>query len=456
MNNLPLKIAILTWGLLLFSCSMPSEERESEGAAIPAAMEPLPPAAFRLLPVGEGWAQNSVNAVIFRRNSLVSHGDTQYIAYYDAAGQVVLGKRQLADTTWQLRVTPYQGNVKDAHNTISIMVDGAGFLHMSWDHHGHPLRYVKSVAPGSLELTENMSMIGRDEGKVTYPEFYRLPNGNLIFLYRDGSSGNGNLVMNAYDIQTQSWRRVHDMLIDGEGEQNAYWQMCIDPLGQIHLSWVWRRTGGVETNHDIGYARSKDGGESWEKSTGEAYQMPITAARAEYALRIPENSELINTTSMCADAQGRPYIASYWTPAGTQVPQYQLVYHDGTSWQVSQISERKTPFSLSGGGTKRIPISRPKIMADATDSGTRAYMLFRDEERGSRVSVAYTSELGKAPWQVKDLTPFAVDLWEPTYDTELWQRAKELHVFIQRTGQGDGESLEAIPPQPIFVGIWKP
>ncbi|MGO8055575.1 BNR-4 repeat-containing protein, partial [Rhizobium leguminosarum] len=62
--------------------------------------------------------------------------------------------------------------------------------------------------------------------------------------------------------------------------------------------------------HDICYARSKDGGKTWEKSSGEKYQSPITAANAEYALRIPQKSELINQTSMFADAQGNPYIAN--------------------------------------------------------------------------------------------------------------------------------------------------
>ncbi|RYF34424.1 MAG: hypothetical protein EOO38_29520, partial [Cytophagaceae bacterium] len=38
----------------------------------------------KVVPVGgTGWAKSSVNAAVFRANSLVTHGDTQYIAYYD-------------------------------------------------------------------------------------------------------------------------------------------------------------------------------------------------------------------------------------------------------------------------------------------------------------------------------------------------------------------------------------
>lgn len=33
------------------------------------------------------------------------------------------------------------------------MVDGTGYLHLSWDHHVHPLRYAQSVEPGSLKLS---------------------------------------------------------------------------------------------------------------------------------------------------------------------------------------------------------------------------------------------------------------------------------------------------------------
>lgn len=129
----------------------------------------------QLIPIGLAWSGNSVNANILRHNSLVSHEDKQYVAYYDEDGYVVLAKRNLGSANWEIRRTPYQGNIKDAHNSINIMVDGDGYLHMSWDHHGDPLRYSRSQAPGSLELTPKMPMTGQKESRVTYPEFYRLP-----------------------------------------------------------------------------------------------------------------------------------------------------------------------------------------------------------------------------------------------------------------------------------------
>jgi len=408
----------------------------------------------RIVPVATGWAKNSVNATIFRTNSVTTHGEAQYIAFYSEDSHVVLAKRKLGTTNWKIHKTRYKGNTKDAHNAISIAVDGSGILHMSWDHHCDPLNYCRSVAVGSLKLTDPMPMTGQNENKVTYPEFYNLPNGDLLFLYRDGSSGNGNTMLNRYDVKTQKWSVVQHPLIDGQGLRNAYTnQIAVDKEGNWHISWCWRETGDVATNHDICYAKSLDAGKTWHKSTGEKYMLPITADNAEYICRIPQNSELINQTSMTVDSRSRPLIATYWRPQGTEVPQYHLIYYDGKKWKTAQITQRKTPFSLSGGGTKRLPISRPKIVADSRD---RLYLIFRDGERTSRVSVAICQDSKRMKWRIEDLTEDSVGLWEPSYDSVLWQRENVLRLFLQNVEQKDRDVMEETPPTMVSVLEWTP
>lgn len=402
--------------------------------------------------VANGWAKNSVNAVILRHNSLTTFRDTQFIAFYNDEQRVVLAKRKTGAGTWKFRTTPYKGDANDAHKSISIIVDGDGYLHVSWGHHGSALNYCKSVSPGSLELTEKLPMTGIKETRVTYPEFYNLPNGGLLFLYRTGQSGNGDVMMGRYDIKTKKWQLVQDAFISGEGQRNAYWQCAVDAAGTIHLSWVWRETGDVATNHDMCYARSKDGGKTWEKSTGEKYSLPITASNAEYAVKIPQKSELINTTSMAADDLGHPYIATYWRAAGTTVPQYYLVYNNGNGWLTQQVTNRKTPFTLSGGGTKRIPISRPVILVN----NKKAYVIYRDEEQQNKVTAAICNDIKKGKWRIKNISDESVGMWEPTYDTALWDQQKIIDLFLQNVEQGDGEATKDIPPSPISVLEWKP
>jgi hypothetical protein len=410
----------------------------------------------KVVKVDSGWAGNSINTTVFRKNSLVTFKDWQYIAFYNKEGFVVLGKRKWHDTKWVLRQTQYKGNVSDAHNIISIMIDGDGYLHMAWNHHNNHLHYVKSKEPGSLELTEELSMTGKQENKLSYPEFYKMPDGNLLFFYRDGGSGNGSLVLNQYNIKTKLWKQLQSNLIDGEGRRNAYWQACVDAKGVIHLSWVWRETPDVASNHDLCYAFSKDGGLSWEKSTGEVYKVPITAESAEYAFHIPQKSELINQTSMVADAEGYPYIATYWREEGSSIPQYHLVYKTNEGWKKEELSFGKTAFSLSGGGTKRIPISRPQIVTWKSKNDLAAALIFRSEERGGKVSAAINKCVGKNKWSVIDLTRTSVGSWEPTYDTELWKRKKIIHLFVQNVEQADAEGQSKLPPQMVEVLEWNP
>lgn len=406
----------------------------------------------KLVPAGKrGYSQTSVNTAIFRKNSIVTHNGIQYIAFYDENGYLTLGKRELGNTQWTFYLSQYKGNCKDAHNVISIMVDGEGFLHVAFNHHGSSLNYCRSLRPGSLILGNKEIMVGRDETEVTYPEFYRLTNGDLIFVYRSGGSGRGNLIMNRYEAKTKTWQRVQNVLIDGENERNAYWQLYVDNVNTIHLSWVWRETPDVSTNHDLCYARSRDGGATWEKSNGEKYRLPITAENAEYVWHIPQDSELINQTGMCADENGNPYIATYWRDRDSTVPQYRLVWFDGETWHMQQVFERKTPFTLKGGGTKRIPISRPQLVLDNERGKNNLYYIFRDEERGDKVSLASTRDLEKGIWETRDLTDFSVGAWEPTYDTELWREEHKLHLFVQHTDQGDGEKTGLLSPQPVYI-----
>ena len=219
---------------------------------------------------------------------------------------------------------------------------------------------------------------------------------------------------------------------------------------------MWRESPDVASNHDLCYAISKDRGATWEKTTGEKYVLPITASTAEYAIKIPQNSELINQTSMCADEDGQPFIATYWREANTTVPQYHIVYHTGRKWEPIELNFRKTAFTLSGVGSKRIPIARPQVMVKGKGRNAAVLMIFRDNERGNRVSAVTIDKINHRKWKLSDLTETSVGSWEPTYDTELWKNRKVLNLFIQKVEQVDDEGVANIVPHVVQVLEWKP
>jgi hypothetical protein len=159
---------------------------------------------------------------------------------------------------------------------------------------------------------------------------------------------------------------------------------------------------------------------------------------------------------MTSDSKDRPYIATYWRDEESEIPQYHIVYHDGTKWNVSLVGGQTLPFRLSGGGSKRLPLSRPKIMADSSGATDKAYMLFRDEGRGNKVSVAICDDLSQGKWRIEDLTSSSVGQWEPSYDVALWHREKVIHAFVQNAEQKDAEGVNAVPPEMVYVLEWKP
>ena len=404
--------------------------------------------------LGLGWARSSVNAVIFRTASLASHARTQYAAYYDDSAHVVLASRRIGSARWTVARTPYTNDVADAHNAIAIAVDGSGVLHVAWAEHNKGLHYARAARAGSLVLGPPEAMTGRREARVTYPQFYTLRGGDLLFVYRDGQSGRGDVLLDRYDVRQHRWRVVQHPLIAGEGQRNAYVNLlAIDARGGWHLSWCWRESPDVASNHDVLYAFSPDEGRSWRKSSGAAYTLPITAASAEVAWAVPQGSELINQTSAAVDRSGRPLIATYWRDAGSEVPQLRLVWHDGTHWRASRVGERTLAFRLSGGGTKRIPLSRPQVLVARSGE---ILVVYRDEERGGGISVARSIDEARERWTTTALWPTSVGQWEPTYDLDQWRRERRLSLFVQRVGQGDGESLEDVAPQRVMVLDWTP
>jgi rhamnogalacturonyl hydrolase YesR len=441
--------------VLSAACVLPLGAATQQAPALRAA------GTARLLTIaGDGYAGSSVNVVAGLQNTIVTERGVQYAAFYAADGTLVLARRAVGSDAWTTVRTELRGTVADAHNTVAIAVDGAGVLHVAWDHHGGPLNYRRGTAPGSLELGPAEKMTARREDRVTYPSFLRLPDGDLLFLYRDGASGRGDLALNRYDVETRRWATVQARLVNGEGKRSAYASAVLDRKGGLHLAWVWRDSPDVATNHDLAYARSTDGGVTWTSAAGAGLPLPFTAGNADYALRIPSGRSLMNPPSLAIDEDGRPYLASYWAPEGSGVPQYHLVHHDGTAWRTHVVTQRTTPFVLGGTGTKRAPLSRAALF---TMRGWRrpreVFLVYRDDERGGRVVVSECRDFAKpADWTVRELTADSVGAWEPSFDPLQWYRFQQVHLLVQHVAQRDGDDRTAAdaPPTPVASLVWSP
>lgn len=404
----------------------------------------LGPSANHLITAMPGYSRSSVNATIFCQ-PLVSYKANQYMAWYAPDGKLMLGGRQLGDA-WGVASTDFKGNAADPHNGISLGVDGEGRLHMAWDHHGSPLHYAQAIDPGGLQLTPIMSMDKLREERVTYPEFFPLESGDLLFMCRDGASGKGDTILKRYFLKTRKWRTIANPLIGGEDARSAYTnRIAVDSDGSWYLSWSWRDSADAATNHDVCFSWI-DKNSVWRRSDRSPLAPPYTLKKCEVAREVPTGADLANSGTTAFDSKRHPMICTYWREKGDAAPQYRLLAHDGKRWSVKQVGERKLDFHLGGKGALRLPISRPLLLVDPDD---RAIVVHRDEEHGDGI-FAWIAPPPYDKWELRKLDSRPVGDWEPTCDMTLWQKQNRLHLFHQRVEQLDNVEGK-LEPQPVSV-----
>lgn len=119
--------------------------------------------------------------------SLLTHGQRQYAAYYDAKHQMTVAVRALGRREW--RTVKLDSKVGwDSHNGITMACDGNGDLHVSGNMHCVPLICFRTETPGDITALKRLPMTGRDELRCTYPRFLRDAKSRLVFHYRDGGA----------------------------------------------------------------------------------------------------------------------------------------------------------------------------------------------------------------------------------------------------------------------------
>ena len=283
---------------------------------------------------------------------LLTDGNDQFVAFYDADRKMTVGQRKLDSREWRLFRLPEQLGW-DSHNSVTMALDSTGRIHLSGNMHCAPLVYFWTREPRDLSTFERLpGMIGRDETRATYPHFFTGPGGALVFTYRDGKSGSGNQIYNVYDVSTQTWRRLLDTpLTDGQGRMNAYFHgPLVGPDGYYHMCWVWRDTPDCATNHDLSYARSRDL-VHWEKSNGEPLALPITIETAEIVDAVPPGGGIINgNNTLGFDSQKRPILAYHKYDADGKTQVFTARLENG-KWVIRQTSRWDYRWEFSGGGS---------------------------------------------------------------------------------------------------------
>ncbi len=328
----------------------------------PNANYELPRAALTVTEthrIDDTWAGHAVRQSILTDGAQApdtrsSTGTGQYVAYFDANSQMCVAHRGLGSEDWTIaRLDNHIG--WDSHNYVTMALDPAGNLHVSGNLHVDPMIYYRTTTPGDVRSLQRVHTLvdASHEQRVTYPEFLRLPSGQLVFNFRDGSSGDGVTYYYLYDHEERTWSSLVDsQMFDGEGLRNAYvWGPVAGPDGYFHMTWVWRETPDAATNSRLSYLRSTNL-RDWETAHGSPVSLPLSYDGDEVIIDdVPTRSGMLNGLHTIGfDGDGRPVIAFHKYDADGDSQLY-VARPTSETWQIEQITQWSGQWDFSGGGS---------------------------------------------------------------------------------------------------------
>lgn len=440
-----------------------------------------------LMPNGSTYGR-AINGIAFQTDILRTFNGYQYTAWYDTVGTaqtVWLARRTITNTSvgpWELFNTgaTFSNGDESAWNAHCVIALGIapedGTLHFAWDHHGHPLRYRRSLpglcttnlaawGTGGMLLPEQNWLVtsGQTITSVTYPRFFNSPAGKLVFTYRTGSTSAGDHWLQNYLPATTSWSArwkieakegtYNGVLKNGvtgtSTSRNAYENgYDFGPDGTLHHTWTFREAADA-ANHDICYAYSPDGGVTWLNNAG----LVIADTTTNGAIRVDSpgiivkvldgRQRLINQQGQCVDNEGRVHVLALhrrvepgfeWNPgeSNNQFSTAQTAYYHYFRDPVTRVwSQRQIPPAVYGVG------SRPAIGFDAAGNVYGVFLSYPPGTdavpgyRNGQLVIASASKVSQyTDWEIVQVLPADFN-GEPRLDQPRLQANNILSVFIQ-------------------------
>lgn len=348
-------------------------------------------------------ASVQINSGVNRHMTARSPAGVDYAVWWDSRNRPIVGQWNALTRSWStFDLSLAAGNPlrspapNDEHNSLSIAIDGDGYIHIWGNQHDNNLRYARSTSANDITAWVMPGMIGTQETQVTYPEAMRLANGNLLMTHRSGVSGNGDQYLNLYTTSTKTWSRIGQIFkgtTPVSPDESCYPDQIIQGAdGTLHWFYMWRVDDTAASSHDLSYIKSLDNGVTWKTAGGTTMTLPIQPSDSGPVIVAGSATGLIASSTASVDSNNVPHVTKWTGSTGAWTLHH--YYYSGGSWHDDTI------ISHADGGT------RPA----AWSSGTSTWAIYAKAGRLTSIRVAPTvgSEI--------DLAPVAVNQWEGTTD----------------------------------------
>lgn len=344
--------------------------------------------------------------------------NTTYFVFGNERNAPAIGSYDHDTRTYTRPVVLGANTDGDAHRNPTLLLDDTGHLFVFYGAHNDPTRVLRSDRPYEAGAWRKCAAIV--DPTTSYPQPYQLLPGEVFVSYRERSSGWRSRVSRS---NVETWEDPVDIV---EFEGNAIYAMSIAETGDyphsIHLAWS-RLGGGTEeeirTKHlwarryNIYYARSGDGGRTWQRSDGSPYDLPVREADAEKLYDSGESGVWLKDIQL--DSDGRPLILFIDANPFTYVSHWKCGRLRGDGWRFSDIAVGDHMYDDGG---MVIEDGSVTVYAPTTPSQPR--------EDGGEIDV-WRSADGDAPWERCDPLTVGSDLSHNNVKV----------VFNHRTGPGD-------------------
>jgi hypothetical protein len=346
-----------------------------------------------------------------------SYDTSQFAIYAKYPGvEIAVAKRTLPDGAWTEDVSPITNSLPaDPHYFISGCADGDGYNHIGGIIHNEPMTLWRGATPGAYDLDawQALPIVSGESGiedSVSYEQFVRMPNGNLLMTFRDGGAAAGNTHIRVYDTASETWSSVASPFVLGTTLRSAYLnQPVVGRDGVIHLFWLFYEDSSTALR-GLYYAKSADGGTTWTKADGSALTLPITNdSDCERIATIGEGVGLVSMQGACVDDAGRPMVVTSWDVNSSTLYQHVVYRWTGSAWAASTI----------GGETAAAPAVQALSRARIFSKGAKTWVVFRSNARGEGARVAETTDF--ATWDVWRLADDVLHEWMPSIDVDRWR-----------------------------------